>query len=173
MRRNIIETIMGAAVILVAVGFVVFAFSATGVSSVDGYRVTARFDNAQGVNPGTDVRMAGVKIGSVVEQELNPNTYFAEVTLAIQEDIRLPQDTSARIVPEGLLGGNYVNLEPGGAEETIPDGGQIQYTQGAVNLIDLIGRFMFSNGDGGGGSSGGGSSSGGFPGGGAAVPGGN
>jgi phospholipid/cholesterol/gamma-HCH transport system substrate-binding protein len=166
---------MGAAVILVAVGFVVFAFSATGVGSVDGYRVTARFDDAQGVNPGTDVRMAGVKIGSVVQQELNPNTYFAEVTLAIQQDIRLPQDTSARIVPEGLLGGNYVNLEPGGAEETIPDGGQIQYTQGAVNLVDLIGRFMFSAGDsgsgGGSGSSGGGS--GGFPGGGSAVPGGN
>jgi phospholipid/cholesterol/gamma-HCH transport system substrate-binding protein len=168
MRRNIIETIMGAAVILVAAGFVVFAFSATGVGSVDGYRVTARFDNAQGVNPGTDVRMAGVKIGSVVQQELNPNTYFAEVTMAIQEDIRLPQDTSARIVPEGLLGGNYVNLEPGGAEQTIPDGGQIQYTQGAVNLVDLIGRFMFSSGDGGN------SSGGGAPGGsGSAVPGGN
>jgi len=169
MRRNIIETIMGAAVILVAVGFVVFAFSATGVGSVDGYRVTARFDDAQGVNPGTDVRMAGVKIGSVVRQELNPNTYFAEVTIAIQDDIRLPQDTSARIVPEGLLGGNYVNLEPGGAEDTIPDGGQIQYTQGAVNLIDLVGRFMFSGGDDG--SSGGGGGS--VPGGGAAVPGGN
>jgi phospholipid/cholesterol/gamma-HCH transport system substrate-binding protein len=168
MRRNIIETIMGAAVLLVAVGFVVFAFSATGVGSVDGYRVTARFDNAQGVNPGTDVRMAGVKIGAVVEQDLNPNTYFAEVTMAIQDDVRLPRDTSARIVPEGLLGGNYVNLEPGGAEETIPDGGQIQYTQGAVNLIDLIGRFMFSSGDGGGSGA-----DGGVPGGGSAVPGGN
>ncbi|MBK1695879.1 outer membrane lipid asymmetry maintenance protein MlaD [Rhodovibrio salinarum] len=171
MRRNIIETIMGAAVILVAVGFVVFAFSATGVgSSVDGYRVTARFDNAQGVTPGTDVRMAGVKIGAVVAQRLNTETYFAEVELAIQEDIRLPQDTSARIVPEGLLGGNYVNLEPGGAEATIPDGGQIQYTQGAVNLIDLIGRFMFSSGGDSGGSGSGGSGS--VPGGGA-VPGGN
>ncbi|MBK1670435.1 outer membrane lipid asymmetry maintenance protein MlaD [Rhodovibrio sodomensis] len=167
MRRNIIETIMGAAVILVAVGFVAFAFSATGVSSVDGYRVTAQFDNAQGVTPGTDVRMAGVKIGSVVEQRLNPNTYFAEVTMAIQNDIRLPRDTSARIVPEGLLGGNYVNLEPGGAQETIPAGGRIQYTQGAVNLIDLIGRFMFSSGDSGAGGGGG------LPGGGSAVPGGN
>ena len=173
MRRNIIETIMGAAVILVAVGFVVFAFSATEIGSVDGYRVTARFDDAQGVNPGTDVRMAGVKIGSVVRQELNPETYFAEVTIAIQDDIRLPQDTSARIVPEGLLGGNYVNLEPGGAEETIPDGGQIQYTQGSVNLVDLIGRFMFSAGDSGSGGGGGASGGGSVPGGGASVPGGN
>lgn len=163
MRRNIIETIMGAAVIVVAVGFVIFAFSATGVSSVDGYKVTARFDNAAGVTAGTDVRMAGVKVGSVVEQRLNPDTYFAEVTLAIKPDIRLPEDTSARIVPEGLLGGNYVNLEPGGAEATIPDGGRIQYTQGAVNLMDMIGRFMFSDGGQGGGAGGGG----------AAVPGGS
>jgi phospholipid/cholesterol/gamma-HCH transport system substrate-binding protein len=158
MRRNVIETILGAAVILVAAVFVVFAFSTTGMESVDeGYTVTASFDNAQGINRGTDVRMSGVKIGRVVEQRLNRETYFAEVTMAIDEQIALPADTSARIVPEGLLGGNYVNLEPGGAQETIPEGGRIQYTQGAVNLMDMIGRLMFSGnqqGQSGGGSGG-------------------
>jgi len=165
MRRNVIETIMGAAVILVAALFVVFAFSSTGMESVgDGYKVSASFDNAQGITPGTDVRMSGVKIGDVVEQRLNKQTYFAEVTMSIDSEIQLPADTSARIVPEGILGGNYVNLEPGGAEETIPEGGRIQYTQGAVNLIDMVGRLMFS-GQGGGGSSGsGGGQSGGVPG---------
>jgi phospholipid/cholesterol/gamma-HCH transport system substrate-binding protein len=158
MRRNVIETILGAAVILVAAVFVVFAFSTTGMQNVDaGYTVTASFDNAQGINRGTDVRMSGVKIGRVVEQRLNRETYFAEVTMAIDEQIALPADTSARIVPEGLLGGNYVNLEPGGAQETIPEGGRIQYTQGAVNLMDMIGRLMFSGnqqGQSGGGSGG-------------------
>ncbi len=154
MRRNVIETIMGAAVILVAVIFVVFAFSSTGVDTVNGYQVTASFDNAQGVKSGTDVRMSGVKIGSVVDQRLNPQTYFAEVTMSIDQTIELPSDTSARIVPEGLLGGNYVNLEPGGAQEMIPQGGRIQYTQGAVNLIDMIGRLMFSGGQNNGGSGG-------------------
>lgn len=147
MRRNVIETIMGAAVLLIAVIFVVFAFSSTGVGTVDGYRVTASFDNAQGITSGTDVRMSGVKVGTVVQQQLNPKTYFADITMSIDESIELPADTSARIVPEGLLGGNYVNLEPGGAEETIPQGGRIQYTQGAVNLVDMIGRLMFSSGD--------------------------
>jgi phospholipid/cholesterol/gamma-HCH transport system substrate-binding protein len=159
MRRNVIETILGAAVILVAAVFVVFAFSTTGMERVDeGYTVTASFDNAQGITRGTDVRMSGVKIGRVVEQRLNRETYFAEVTMAIDTQIALPADTSARIVPEGLLGGNYVNLEPGGAEERIPEGGRIQYTQGAVNLMDMVGRLMFSGnqqGQSGGGSGGG------------------
>ncbi len=159
MRRNAIETVMGAAVLLVAAIFVVFAFSATGVSTVRGYQVTARFDNAAGLTAGTDVRMSGVKIGSVTSQRLDPQTYFAEVTLAIDKDIQLPADTSARVVPEGLLGSNYVLLEPGGAEEMIPDGGNIQYTQGAVNIVDLVGRLIFSGdqeGQGGGAGAGGG-----------------
>lgn len=147
MRRNVIETIMGAAVLLIAVIFVVFAFSSTGVGTVNGYRVTASFDNAQGITAGTDVRMSGVKIGTVMQQKLNPETYFADITMSIDESIELPADTSARIVPEGLLGGNYINLEPGGAEDTIPQGGRIQYTQGAVNLVDMIGRLMFSSGE--------------------------
>lgn len=163
MRRNAIETIMGAAVLVVAVFFVVFAFSATGVGTVSGYQVQARFDNAAGLNPGTDVRMSGVKIGSVASQRLDPKTYFAEVTLSIDKSVRLPADTSARVVPEGLLGSNYVMLEPGGAEDTIPDGGTIQYTQGAINIVDMVGRLIFSGDQG---QSGGSSGSGG------AVPGG-
>lgn len=148
MRRNAIETIMGGAVILVAAVFVVFAFSATGISTVDGYQVHARFDNAAGLSPGTEVRMSGVKIGSVVSQELDPETFFADVTMSIDSKVKLPQDTSARIVPEGLLGGNYVMLEPGGAEETIENGGSIQYTQGAINIVDLVGRLIFSGDEG-------------------------
>lgn len=148
MRRNFIETVMGAAVLAVAAIFVVFAFSSTGVSTVQGYKVQARFDNAAGITPGTDVRMSGVKIGSVTKQELDPKTYFADVTLAIKEDIELPADTSARIVPDGILGSNYVMLEPGGARETIPEGGSIQYTQGAINIVDMVSRLMFSDGGG-------------------------
>ncbi|RDD63020.1 outer membrane lipid asymmetry maintenance protein MlaD [Ferruginivarius sediminum] len=162
MRRNAIETIMGAAVLLVAAVFVVFAFSMTGVATVSGYRVHARFDNAAGLSPGTDVRMSGVKIGSVVEQKLDSKTYFADVTMTIDDQIKLPQDTSARIVPEGLLGGNYVMLEPGGMEEMIESGGTIQYTQGAINIVDMVGRLIFS-GDQGAADSGGQAGGGAFP----------
>src|SRR3546814_2631570 len=96
---------MGAVVLLVAVAFVVFAFRSANLSSGgrDGYQVTVEFTDASGLAAGTDVRMAGVKIGTVVEQRLNPETYFAQVTLGISESVRLPTDTSARIIPDGLL----------------------------------------------------------------------
>lgn len=146
MRRNMIETVMGAVVLLVAVAFVVFAFRSASLSNAgrDGYEVTVEFSDASGLAAGTDVRMAGVKIGSVVEQRLNPDTYFAVVTLGISDTVRLPSDSSARIIPDGLLGGNYVALEPGGADDYIAHGGKIVYAQGSVNVVDLLGRFIFS-----------------------------
>ncbi len=144
MRRNVIETIMGAVVILVAVVFVVFAFRSSGVQTSGGYQVVARFDDASGLTSGTDVKMAGVKIGTVTSQALDLQTYFATVTMTIDESIQLPADTSARIIPDGLLGGNYVALEPGGEEDMIEPGGTIQFAQGAINVVDLLGRFIFS-----------------------------
>lgn len=149
MRRNMIETVMGGVVLLVAVFFVVFAFRSTSIGdgSGDGYQVLVEFDDASGLSIGTDVRMAGVKIGTVVGQQLNPETYYAEIILGINESIRLPSDTSARIIPDGLLGGNYVALEPGGAEDYIENGGQIVYAQGSINVVDLLGRFIFSAAD--------------------------
>lgn len=148
MKRNIIETVLGAIVLLVAVGFIIFAFKSSGLSSGgDGYEIIAEFDNASGLTPGTDVRVAGVKIGTVVSQRLDPKTFFAKVVLSIDNSIELPSDTSARIVPEGLLGGNFVELEPGGDTEIIVPGGEVQYTQGAINVVDLLGRFVFGAAD--------------------------
>ncbi len=168
MQRNLIETVMGGVVLIVAVFFVVFAFSSAGVSPVNGYEVSARFENASGLSPGTDVRVSGVKVGSVTRQTLDPETFSAIVTMTIQSDLQLPLDTSARIIPDGLLGGNFVELEPGGEIDNIEPGGSIQYTQGAINIIDLATRLFFSttdNGDGGesgdGASAGGGAESGG------------
>lgn len=147
MRRNIIETVMGGVVLLVAIVFVIFAFRTSDVTTTSGYQVTAQFDNASGLAPGTDVRMAGVKIGAVTSQSLDPKTYLAKVVMTIDEEVKLPTDSSARIIPDGLLGGNYVSLEPGGEETNIKPGGTIQYTQGSINVVDLLGRFIFSAAD--------------------------
>ncbi len=148
MRKNVIETIMGGVVLVVAAFFVVFAFTTTDVRQVSGYEVSAQFDNAAGLTPGTDVRMSGVKIGTVLEQRLDPDTYFADVRMSIADKVKLPADTSARVVSDGLLGNNFVDLVPGGAEEMIEEGGRIRFTQGAINLVDLIGRFIFSGAEG-------------------------
>lgn len=148
MRRNIIETIMGAVVLVVAAAFIVIAFSSGEVQQVTGYQVVAEFDDATGVSSGSDVRMAGVKIGSVSGIALDPETFFANVTMSIDDSVPLPSDTSARILSDGLLGNTYIALEPGGALENIEEGGRISYTQGAVNLVDLLGRFVFGAADG-------------------------
>jgi phospholipid/cholesterol/gamma-HCH transport system substrate-binding protein len=151
MSRNILETILGGIVLLVAAGFVIFAFNTTSVSTGDGYRLTAAFDNATGINIGSDVRLAGLKVGTVTSQAIDPQTFQARLEFSIDERIQLPEDSSARIVPEGLLGSNYVDLEPGGSTINLADGAVIQFTQGAVNLADLLGRFVFSEGGGEGG----------------------
>ena len=148
MQRNVIETVMGAVVLLVAIAFVVFAFRSSGLSTPGGYQVTAQFDDASGLSVGTDVRMAGVKVGTVSDQRLDPETFLALVTLDIESSIQLPSDSSARIIPDGLLGGNFIAIEPGAEEDNIEDGGRIEFTQGAINVVDLIGRFVF-NQDGG------------------------
>ena len=99
-----------------------------------------------GISSGTDVRISGVKVGTVVSQELDPVSYRALVTLNIDQSVELPTDSSARILPEGLLGGNYVALEPGAEDDLSPPDGRIQFTQGSVNLLDLAIKVFASPG---------------------------
>jgi phospholipid/cholesterol/gamma-HCH transport system substrate-binding protein len=144
MNKNIIETVMGGVVLVVALGFVGFVFKSTSVERVDGYQVIAQFDDASGLIAGTDVRLAGVKVGTVASQRLDTELFTAVITLNVDDSIKLPADTSARIISDGLLGGNYVALEPGGDDANIEPDGEILYTQGAINVVDLLGRFVFS-----------------------------
>lgn len=149
--QNPVETLIGAGVLFVAAGFGVYAMQANNVSGPSGsYSVYALFSSADGLASGTDVRIAGVKVGAVSGLELDPQTYRARVRLAVRDGIELPDDTIAKIDSEGILGGVYVSLEPGGGFDMIPPDGEVQYTQGAVSLTDLLVKF---------GGSGGGSSS--------------
>ena len=144
MRKNLIETLMGAVVIAVAVIFIIFAYDTADLHAVDGYRVTAKFDRIDGIRSGSDVRMSGIKIGTVTGQELDPATYLAVVTISIDPKIKLPLDTSAAITSDGLLGDKYLSLSPGGDEEMIPVGGEIETTQGSIDLFSLVGQMIFS-----------------------------
>jgi len=147
MNHNAIETILGAVVLFIAGFFLVFAMSAADMKRVSGYDVTANFSKADGINQGLDVRISGVKVGTVEKTELDPKTYLAKVTMTIAPDIQLPTDTVAKVSSESLLGGKYMALEPGAEEEMIKPNGQIQYTQTALNLEEMIGKFIFSASD--------------------------
>lgn len=145
MRRNVIETIMAAVVLVVAVGFLVYAYGRSGVSRVGGYDVIVTFNTVDGLAAGSDVRISGIKIGAVVDRQLDPATYLATVRLEIARDVKLPTDTLARIQGDGLLSTNYVVLCPGAAETYIEDGGEIVHSQGPVNLVDEIGRAIYGS----------------------------
>jgi phospholipid/cholesterol/gamma-HCH transport system substrate-binding protein len=148
MTRNLLETLLGAVVLIVAVGFLVFAYRSSQVQQIGGYELIARFDKVDGLEPGSEVRISGIKVGSVLDQSLDPETYRAEVRFSLREDVRLPADTSAAVVSNGLLGGKYLALVPGGDIEMLEAGDEVTLTQSAVNLEDLIGHMIFSQGGG-------------------------
>ncbi len=144
MGKNLIETLMGSVVIVVAVIFIAFAYSKADVGAVSGYTVKAKFDRIDGIKVGGDVRLSGIKVGTVVEEILDPNTYFAVVTLSIDSSIKLPTDTTAACTSSGLLGDKYLNLSPGADDTMIPAGGEIESTQGCIDLFALLGQMIFS-----------------------------
>jgi len=143
MKKNIIETLMGALVLLVAALFINTAINSSGVSKKAGYDITAQFDRIDGISIGSDVRIGGIKIGTVSDQKLDNNTYRASLSLSIDESIKLPTDTSAEIASESLLGGKYVSLIPGAMDDYMKAGDEIEYTQSSINIEQLIGKFAF------------------------------
>lgn len=146
MGRNAIETIMGGVVLMVAGGFLLFAYERSTVKTVDGYNITARFNDISGISVGSEVRISGLKVGVVDDLILNAGTYQADASLMIKEDIKLPKDTSAAIVSTGLLGDKYIKLDPGGDNAMLKQGDEIRFTQSSISFEELIGKFMFSGG---------------------------
>ncbi|RJF87902.1 outer membrane lipid asymmetry maintenance protein MlaD [Oleomonas cavernae] len=148
MSSNLVETLIGAVVIGVAAVFLIFAYTNVGARTGGGYDVVARFDRVDGLPTGADVRISGIKVGSVTAQLLDPKTYRATVHLSISAGIELPDDSSAKIASEGLLGGAYIAIEPGGSDKPLQAGGEIKYTQSSVDLMGLISRAVFGSADG-------------------------
>lgn len=147
MGGNLVETLIGAAVLAVAGVFFLFVYTSTDVGAVSGYEVLAKFERVDGLAPGADVRMSGIKVGTVVDQMLDAESYLAVVRITVDPSVELPEDSSAEIVSEGLLGGKYLSLTPGAAEDMIKPGGEIAYTQSSVNFEQLLGKFIFSQDD--------------------------
>lgn len=143
MTNQTTEVFVGSAVLAAAVGFFIFAVQVTGAGPAGnsiGY--SASFRSAQGVSVGTDVRLAGVKVGTVTGMALNPKTFRADTSFTVSEDIKLPEDTSVVISSEGLLGGSFVELLPGGSPFDLEPGTEIEDTQSAVSLINLLLKFV-------------------------------
>lgn len=144
MSESATEVLVGGAVLAVAVGFLIYAGQATGFSpaKTSDYALTASFRSGEGVSIGTDVRLAGVKVGTVRDMILNTQTYRADTVLAVKNGVVIPDDSAVVISSEGLLGGNFVEIFPGGSLENFAAGDEILDTQGSVSLVSLLMKFV-------------------------------
>tara|TARA_B100001059_G_scaffold8347_1_gene6903 strand:- start:953 stop:1405 length:453 start_codon:yes stop_codon:yes gene_type:complete len=145
MYRNTLETVMGAIVLLAAIGFVALAYEAADVKGNGGYEIAAEFGSTGGLSVGDDVRISGIKVGQITAQQLDSITYVAKVSMAIDPTIKIPSDSSARITAASLLGGNYLELMPGAAADTLGAGAVIYDTRDPISLSDLLGKAVFSS----------------------------
>jgi phospholipid/cholesterol/gamma-HCH transport system substrate-binding protein len=143
MKRSVIETVLGAVVLLVAGIFFFFAYASSDIRPTVGYEIQARFYAIDGLTVGSDARVGGVKVGAVTDMRIDQNTYQAVTTLMIESRITLPDDTQAVISSDGLLGGKYVRLEPGKSEKKIADGGELTNTKDVISLEELLGKIIF------------------------------
>lgn len=144
MKRSVFETLLGAFVLGIALAFLIFSLRMSNVSAASGYSVEADFSGTGGLKVGDTVQISGVKIGTVTDVSLQSESYLARVTMDIEDDVKIPDDTAALISSESLLGGRYLQLEPGASETYLADGGRIIYTQAPQNLEQLLGQFIFS-----------------------------
>ena len=146
MANNAIETVMGAVVLVVAGGFLYFAYDNSNIKSIDGYEIKADFSNITGIAVGSDVRVGGIKVGTVESLDLDPKSFEAVATMRVKQGVALPKDTSAAVQSAGLLGDKFIALEPGGDDQNLANGDKIKYTESSVNLEEMIGKFVFSGG---------------------------
>lgn len=143
MASTTAETLIGAAVVATAAGFLIFAGQAGGFGKADdSFDYTAKFFSAEGLAVGSEVHLAGVQVGSVSALTLDKTTYQAIAVFDVVDDIEIPDDTEAKIASEGLLGGTFLELTPGGSDVMLNPGEEIIYTQGALSLLNLLMKFV-------------------------------
>lgn len=148
MSENTTEVLVGAGVLAAAIGFVIYAGQLSGFSGAGAtYPLGASFRSLEGVSVGTDVRLAGVKVGTVSDVTLNAETYRADTIVTLSSDVEIPDDSAIIISSEGLLGGNFVEIVPGGSPFFFEAGDAIEDTQGAVSLVSLLLKFVSGSSD--------------------------
>jgi len=143
MNKKPVETIMGIVVIVIAALFLLFAYRVSDLQVVKGYTVSAKFLKVGGLNIGSDVRINGIKVGTVISQKLNPEDYVAEIKMSLSPELKLPKDSVAVIAGDGLMGDKFIKIEPGKDKEVLADGSEITNTKDFKTLEDMVGEIIF------------------------------
>ncbi len=143
MTHSAAEVAVGGAVLAAALVFGAYTVQSTGFAlGSSGYQLSASFRSVEGISVGTDVRLAGVKVGTVTGIDLNPETYRADTVVTVEDGVLVPDDSVIAIASEGLLGGNFVEISPGGSLFYYEAGEEILDTQGSVSLLTLLLRYV-------------------------------
>lgn len=141
-QNSVAETAIGAVVVAAALGFVIYATSVSGRQAArDSYPLTAQFRSVEGIAVGTDVRLAGIRVGTVTALDLDPATYQAKATFTVDSGLTIPEDSDVKIASEGLLGGSFLEITPGASEFMLAAGDEVLNTQSSVSLLNLLMRF--------------------------------
>lgn len=142
--RSAAELTAGLIVIALLVVMMVFAVIGSGRRSDPGYPLSATFDHVDGLDIGSDVKLAGITVGHVTAETVDPKSFRAQVTFTVRPDVELPSDTAAIITSDSLLGGKYIALSPGGDTKVLKPGAVMTESQGSISLEQLLSRFIFS-----------------------------
>ena len=140
-RNTITETLIGTAVVAIALVFAALAYYRTGAGGLSGYEINAKLSKVDGLAVGTDVRLAGIKVGSVSGLTLDPKTYLVTVHMDVRKDVKLPVDSSILVTQAGFLGGQYLSITPGGDDQMMAAGSFFENAQGSIDIMNLVGRF--------------------------------
>ncbi len=144
MGGNLVESLIGAIVLVVAGVFLYVAYSTTDVGGRGGYPLGARFERVGSLSLGADVRLSGIKVGTVTRQSLDPQTYQAVVEFTVDKGLKLSQDSFAKITSDGLLGDTYIDIQPGGVDDMLEPGDELTFTQGPIDIFALISKAVYS-----------------------------
>jgi phospholipid/cholesterol/gamma-HCH transport system substrate-binding protein len=138
------EMVVGFFVLAITLFFFDYVYTKSGYNRKDGYTLVAKFEKADGLSDGSDVKVSGIKVGKIVEMKVDPESFLAVVKFNVPHDLKLPADSSASVSSDGLFGGKYLALTPGGSDELLDENDEIENTSGPINIESLIGKFVLS-----------------------------
>ena len=145
MRYNPVETLMGGIVLITAICFLILGMKTVNDNQKEGYQISLIFGSSAGLKNGDHVKISGINVGKILNLELNMENYNAKVIVNLNDNIKVPDDSSARITSSSLLGGNFIDIIPGSAETYLKLDDIIYDTKDSVSFTDLLGKAVFSN----------------------------
>ena len=145
MKHNPVETLMGALVLITAICFLILGMKSINENQDGTYKITLIFGSTAGLKNGDNVKISGITVGKILDLDLDLESYNAKVIISLNQDLKIPEDSSARITSSSLLGGNVIEIIPGSSEEYLKDNDVIFDTRDSVSFTDLLGKLVFSS----------------------------